>query len=84
MKLAWKKRKHIKARIRCVVSFFVFCQANLILVPFSAHCQQVPFLYPGVGVTVQLGPMSRGHGLRRCLYSEVQCIMGNDHTGPSC
>ena len=27
MKLAWKKRKHIKARIRCVVSFFVFFQA---------------------------------------------------------
>ena len=29
MKLAWNKRKHIKARMRCVVSFFVFCQANL-------------------------------------------------------
>ena len=33
MKLAWEKRKHISVRIRCVVSFFVFCQANLILVP---------------------------------------------------
>ena len=28
MRLAWKKRKRIKARIRCVVSFFVFWQAN--------------------------------------------------------
>ena len=28
MKLAWKNRKHISVRIRCVVSFFVFCQAN--------------------------------------------------------
>ena len=26
MKLAWKKRKYIKARIKCVVSFFVFFQ----------------------------------------------------------
>ena len=34
MKLAWKNRKHIKARIRCVVSF--------ILVPFPTHRQQVP------------------------------------------
>ena len=42
MKLAWEKRKHISVRIRCVVSFFVFCQANLILVLFPAHCQQVP------------------------------------------
>ena len=22
--------------------FFLFCQANFILVPFPAHCQQVP------------------------------------------
>ena len=44
MKLASKKRKHISVRIRCVVSFFVFCQANLILVPFPAHRQQVPSL----------------------------------------
>ena len=42
IKLAWKKRKHIKARIRHVVSFFVFYQANLILVPFPTHRQQVP------------------------------------------
>ena len=29
MKLAGeKKRKHVKARIRCVVSFFVFCHTN--------------------------------------------------------
>ena len=42
MKLTWEKRKHVKASIRCVVSFFVFCQAILILVPFPAHRQQVP------------------------------------------
>ena len=28
IKLAWIRRKHIEARIRYVVSFFVFCQAN--------------------------------------------------------
>ena len=42
MKLAWKKRKPIKTRMRCVVSFLVFCQENLFLVPFPAHRQQVP------------------------------------------
>ena len=29
IKLAWEKRKHIKVRFRCVVSFSVFSQANL-------------------------------------------------------
>ena len=46
MKLARKERKHIKGRIRSVVSFFVFFQANLILAPFPTHRQQVPSLYP--------------------------------------
>ena len=36
-----EKKEHIKASIRCVVSLFVFCQANIILVPFPAHRQQV-------------------------------------------
>ena len=41
MKLA-RKKENTKARIRCVVSFFVFCQANLILVPLPTHRRQVP------------------------------------------
>ena len=40
MKLAWKKRKHIDVRIRYVVSFLVFFQANFILVSFPPQRKQ--------------------------------------------
>ena len=67
MKLAWKKRKHIKAKIRCVVSFFVFCQANFILVPFPAHRQHVRSMHSNGTLLLPLPLMLPLDA--RCVYT---------------
>ena len=81
MKLAWKKRKHIKARIRCVISFFIFFQANpfffrsLLTVNKYYQCFQfcVPVILFTRGVPVQCWPPKAGGthptGMLSCVFT---------------